>query len=207
LIASATCEETFLQEKLMSTNGTDGGGEKAQSLAPLEGAKLAALELMVSGKSVAETARTSGINRATIFRWLRHDATFRTAYNQWKEELKESCQGRLLALTEKATGAVESALDKGDAKTAMTLLTRLGLIQKQTTECTDEEEVAARAELAEKKRKSDLETAKRKVEIDDKFSRLTDDKMNKTADKWDVDKPGGRNNMSVSWSNGEGGAT
>jgi transposase-like protein len=185
----------------MSTNDAGGTNENLPTLAPLSGTKHTALELMVSGKSVAETARTCGVDRTTIFRWLRQDATFRTAYNQWKEELKESCRGRLLALTDKATMALETALEKGDAKSALALLRGLGLIEKQKPECVDEEEVAARAEIAEKKRKSDLEAAKRKVDIDDKYSRLTDAKMNKTVDEWDVQKPGGMNNTSVSWSN------
>ena|ERR1700722_11763750 len=183
----------------MSMNDASGADERALSKAVLTGKKQTAMELIVGGKSVAEAARTCGIDRNTIFRWLRKDTVFQAAYNQWKEELKETCQGRLLALTEKATGALEVALDKGDAKTAMQLLTRLGMIEKQKPECLDEEEIAERAEIAEKKRKIDLEAAKRRVEIDDQVDRMMDRDLEKMAGEWD--KPGG-GNKSVTWGKG-----
>ena len=74
------------------------------------------MELLVGGKSVAETARLAGVGRATVFRWLKNDSVFRAALNQWHDQIESGCQSRLLSLTDKAADAIEKALDAGDAQ-------------------------------------------------------------------------------------------
>lgn len=75
-----------------------------------------AMELLVMGKTIAETARSAGVSRTTIYHWLRNDPVFQAAYNQWHDQLEEGCRSRLLTLTDKATDAIEKALENGDAR-------------------------------------------------------------------------------------------
>ncbi len=44
--------------------------------------------------------------------------------------MRESSRSRLLMLTDKATEAVEKALESGDAKTAMQLLKAMGMLKE-----------------------------------------------------------------------------
>ncbi len=73
-----------------------------------------ALEAMLVGKSITETARAAGVSRTTIYFWLNHDPAFRASFNLWHDQLQQSCHSRLLTMTDKAVDAVEKALERGD---------------------------------------------------------------------------------------------
>ena len=90
-----------------------------------------ALELLVGGKAVAETARQVGVSRSTVFRWLKNDPVFRAAYNQWQEEIQSSCQSRLMTMTDKAADALEKSLEGGDGRLALQLLKGMGMIRRE----------------------------------------------------------------------------
>jgi hypothetical protein len=132
-------------------SGVVGDGDAVETL-PI--AQRTALELLLEGKSVAETARSAGVARATVFRWLKDDPAFKAAYNLWHEEMEESCRSRLLMLTDKAAGALEKALEAGDAKAALQLLKGLGLIKPSGPRITDVEELKARQRIENKRRKA-----------------------------------------------------
>src|ERR1700683_5528484 len=89
----------------------------------------AALAHLLSGKSLVESARFARISRQTLYRWMKEDPVFQAAYNQWQEEMRNSARARLMAMSEKAAKAVETALERGDAKTAMQLLKGLGFLR------------------------------------------------------------------------------
>ncbi len=48
-----------------------------------------ALEQLVSGMSVTQAAASSDISRATLYRWLKTDPTFRAAYNDWHNQMRK----------------------------------------------------------------------------------------------------------------------
>lgn len=134
----------------------------------------AALDLLCCGTSVAETARTAGVSRVTIYNWIRHDPVFRAAYNQWQEEMEESCRARLAMLTGKATMALEKALEAGDAKAAVQLLRGMGIIRASERRATDSQEVRRRAGVEAKKLENELEEAERRADLDREVSRVMD---------------------------------
>jgi predicted transcriptional regulator len=132
------------------------GGDAGRELEKLPAEQQTALELLVSGKSVAETARLAGVGRATVFRWLKNDPEFGAAYNQWHEQLREGCQSRLMKLTEKATDALEKALEAGDARAALQLLKGMGMIKERKVGPTEPEEAERVLRMEQKKRKKRL---------------------------------------------------
>jgi hypothetical protein len=134
----------------------------------------AALELLCGGKSVAEAARTAGVARLTIYRWLKNDAVFRAAYHEWHEELGESCRSRLAAMTDKAATAVEKALEAGDARAAMQLLKGLGMMKPSKRLETDPEVIRRRMAVEARRKQSKLEEAERGVELKDAQARALD---------------------------------
>jgi len=129
----------------------------------------AALESLLVGKSITETARSAGISRTTLYDWLKNNPAFRAAYNQWHDQLRESCQSRLLNLTDKATDAVEKALEAGDARTAMQLLKGMGLIGERKIGPTDAEEMRTTMELERERRRLDLKTRKELQALEDQM--------------------------------------
>jgi hypothetical protein len=115
------------------------------------------LELLLAGKSVASTAAAAGVSRATIYRWLKHDPVFLAAYNQWHDQIQESCRSRLMLLQEKAIDTVERTLEKGDGKVAMQLLKGMGVIGAKPVGAIDAQEASERIDLDKEKRRVDLE--------------------------------------------------
>jgi len=123
----------------------------------LPAAKQTALQHLLQGRSLKDTAQSTGVDRRTIYRWLKKDPAFRAVYNQWHDEMKESCRSRLLALGDKAADALEKALDGGDAKSALQLLKGIGLLSPVPDRATEEQDVRKEAELEAKSRQIELE--------------------------------------------------
>jgi hypothetical protein len=146
---------------------------RAENLPPEQ---TAALELLLAGRTVVEAAQATGVNRKTIHRWLKNDPAFQAAYNEWQEQMKETCRSRLLVLTDKATAAVEKALENGDAKSAMQLLKEIGLLAPMAARPTDEQEVRKAAELAAKRRRTEHDVAEARMRSDLKAA-LEEEKM------------------------------
>jgi hypothetical protein len=147
-------------------------GEKARAAAERLGTEQrSALEKLLGGKSVAESAELAGVSRATVYRWLKSDFQFRAAYNQWHDEMEESARSKLLMMSDLAAGAVRTALEKGDARTAMQLLKELGLMKPGGERLLDAGELKQRAELDEKRRRIGLKEEARKIESEAKQSR------------------------------------
>jgi AcrR family transcriptional regulator len=154
--ASSAVQSHFV-EFVMPTSATKKTKKSQSSTRELVVTRLAprqqaAMEMLLTGKSVADSARSAGVSRITLHRWLRKDAAFRAAYNQWRDELQESCRSRLEALTDKAADAIEKALETGDARTALQLLKSLGLIQQRPIGPTDPEEIREYQAIEEKRR-------------------------------------------------------
>jgi len=142
----------------------EGSGRE---LARLGVEQQAALELLLTGKSIAETARSAGVSRMAIWRWMKHDAAFQAAYNQWHDQLQESCRSRLQALTDKATDALEKALEAGDARAALQLLKGMGMIKERTPGPTEPEEVEKILAMDEKRRELRIRREKARLREDE----------------------------------------
>jgi len=128
--------------------------------------KRVALESLLSGKSISETARISGVTRKTLYNWLRKDARFQAAYNQWHDEMEQSARSHLLMLTDKATDAVAKALEAGDAKTAMQLLKGMGILNPAPPRLTDAEEIRQQMDLDAARRRTERECKAHSLETD-----------------------------------------
>ena len=86
--------------------------DRACGLSP---AKATAVESLLAGSTVTETALVAGVDRSTLYRWLR-DPLFLATYNGRRAEMREAAEAKLLKLQTKALEAVERALDEGDSR-------------------------------------------------------------------------------------------
>ncbi len=151
------------------------GGEETEAgllAAPLAGPQQAALELLLTGKSIAESARSAGVSRTTVYQWLKSDPVFQAAYNEWHEEMRESSRSRLLMLTDKATIAVEKALESGDAKTGLQLLKAMGMLKDRPPGPTDPEDVTRIAGLEKRRKAAQRERQEVQALEDERLSRV-----------------------------------
>jgi hypothetical protein len=168
---------------------TNNSGELAAAPPPtaaathLPGRQKAALELLLEGKSMSETARGAGVSRTTIYMWLNRDPAFKAAYNQWHDEMEQSARSRLLMLTDKAADAVGQALEGGDAKTAMQLLKGLGFLSPSPPRLTDAQEIKDQTALESKRRRVERECEDQKLDTD---KTVAEAEFNAFADKADA---------------------
>lgn len=87
-----------------------------------------ALAALLAGSTVSDAGDAAGVDRTTVHRWMREDDDFRAELNCRRNELRAVQQDRLTRLCDKAVTCVESALDSGDARTALALLKGLAIL-------------------------------------------------------------------------------
>jgi hypothetical protein len=143
----------------------------------------AVLELMRMGKSVAETARTTGMSRSTIYRWLKTDPAFAAAYNQWQDELEQHSRSRLYGMMDLAADALEKALAAGDARMAMQLFKSMAIARPSEPRLLEEEQVRQRMALDRKTTQMELQLENRALDTDDHVSRIFEMEFGDMADQ------------------------
>jgi hypothetical protein len=84
-----------------------------------------AVRELVRGKGVVAVARRVGVNRGTLFRWMR-EPEFVAAMNRWRTSVWEAVRGRMVAVLCDAADAVAKAVRAGDARVALAVLEKMG---------------------------------------------------------------------------------
>lgn len=74
-----------------------------------------AILLLVSGKTVTETAAAVGVERETVSRWKNRDADFASALTYQQADLWDAAADKLRASILKAADALDELLDHEDA--------------------------------------------------------------------------------------------
>lgn len=105
-----------------------------------------ALDLLVTGKSDAETAEAIGVHRVTVTRWRLYSPEFRAALAGHRLAIWGHATDRLRTLVPKAIDALAESLEQGEDKAtiAMAILKLAGPIPLTVSESTDPEEVLRR---------------------------------------------------------------
>ena len=100
--------------------------------------KQRALQLLLEGKSASQVAEMIGVDRTTIYRWLK-EPSFIAERNRQANELRDAAQSRLHALVGKSIDVVERQVEAGNLKAALAVLKSTGMmaLEKPDTE-TDE---------------------------------------------------------------------
>jgi AcrR family transcriptional regulator len=167
---------------LVVRNG-DGkkGGEIEQSIRPvfdrLSFDQQTALEQLLSGMSVTQAAASADVARSTLYKWLKKDAAFRAAYNEWHENMLRSTKSRLVALTDTATDAVKRSLMGGDGRLGFAFLKGMGLIRDHKPGSSEPQEVKEDMEWKDHRRKARGERRRLRKAIDDELGKLTDSEI------------------------------
>lgn len=115
-----------------------------------------ALENLMSGHSMSAAAQGAGVGRTTLYRWLKEDPAFRAAHNAWQKDTVAAARSSILALTEPAIRAVAAALESGDAKTGLKLLSSLGMLTPPTPGSTELADVKKELHIERKRKETDL---------------------------------------------------
>ncbi len=85
--------------------------------------RLAAIEELLSGKSIKATAEKIGISTTTLRDWINYDRGFQEQLERHWLELQESVRRKILPLAAKALDRVDSELDGEEASTRLNAAT------------------------------------------------------------------------------------
>jgi len=115
---------------------------------PNEARQQRAIELLITGTSVTDTAKSVGVDPRTLRRW-QVDPHFQAEFNRQRLNIHESAQLRLHGMTHKAIDVMAKALNDGNLRAAIELLKIVGvgnIAAKIDTETDPEQLVRRQAE-------------------------------------------------------------
>jgi len=132
-----------------------------------ESQKKVVLESLAFGRSMKETAELAGLGRSTIYKWLKEDAEFRAAYNQWHNEVQHNMRSRVAAMADLAIEAVNGALAKGDGRLGMQYLKNMKAFDPAVVEkAANAGEARQEIELEEDRRRANQEIESLKIKTE-----------------------------------------
>ena len=132
---------------LGSEQGTgQGDGANAKPVQGLSLEQEKALACLIKGEPIKAAAQAAGVNRGTVYRWIKADALFRSSFITWQQEQRESCRAALYKAAEAAVARIVEVVDF-DSKLALTLCRELGFFGGRDKAITDlamvQKEIAA----------------------------------------------------------------
>jgi hypothetical protein len=89
------------------------------------------LAALMAGKKYGEAAQSAGVDRRTLYNWMRHDENFRAAMTLWRQELLAAARDRLTMGAVDAAEALCHAAGAGNVHAAMGLLKGIGVCNRQ----------------------------------------------------------------------------
>jgi hypothetical protein len=98
-----------------------------------------ALQILINGGKITSAAAAADVSRQTIHSWLAAGHPFRVALDLWKKDLAQCARTRLVMMTDLATSNIAMALKRGDTRTALKLLEKLGVLAAPPVGPTEQE--------------------------------------------------------------------
>jgi hypothetical protein len=152
--------EVHMAEQAMGSQSADQDQDpESTAYSRLSEAQAAALRELAAGKPFGEAAAAAGVDRGTLYRWRTEDEDFIDALFEWRDETHAYCRDRMLSIADKAIGAVETGLEKGDARLAFRLLVD---INRKTPQ---EREERQRREKERRRIENDPQTARLRATV------------------------------------------
>jgi transposase-like protein len=111
--------------------------KKTPSKRRLSAAEWRAVEAIVSGETMKAAAEAAGVDRTTLYRWIRNKPHFQEALEKALTELEATFAPRLTAAANDAIDRVKAGIWMDDSKTAMAFLEKLGLLRPRRSEVSE----------------------------------------------------------------------
>jgi hypothetical protein len=123
------------------------GGALERALEGLSAGEALAMNCIMSGGTMTAAAEAAGVSRETLYQWLKAGKRLCEAVTVWKQDLATTARTRLLMMTDLATRNILEALTRGDARLAMTLVQKLGILSPPAVGPTHVEAVTERVSV------------------------------------------------------------
>src|SRR5579864_3822421 len=113
----------------------------------LKKAQVLALQHLMAGTPIHEAARHVGVDRRTLYRWIKAEPKFAATYNAWQRETIDSGQARVLAMGNAALDVLEKSIQSGDAEIALQVARSTGMMDRPAPGLIDPRELERRQNL------------------------------------------------------------
>lgn len=87
------------------------------------------IEALASGASVTDAARGAGVDRSTVYLWMRNGGNFEAELNLARRECADTMRARLRELAEDAVKAVRELMTDTDVSAAVRLRAALSVLR------------------------------------------------------------------------------
>jgi hypothetical protein len=106
----------------------------------------AAVRELLRGRGVASAARTIGVSRQTLYRWMA-EPRFMACMNKWRLGVTEVARGQVFAALGDAADTVAKALREGDLRASLVVMKEMGALRPATADSEDGEVIARRQQI------------------------------------------------------------
>jgi hypothetical protein len=87
-----------------------------------------AITALVAGATMQAAADAAGVDRTTLWRWMREDAAFIAEYNQARADQRDAVQAELRSLATDALAVVRGMLQDDEAPPALRLRAAMAVL-------------------------------------------------------------------------------
>jgi hypothetical protein len=119
--------------------------------------QIAALDALLSGKSITDAADAAGVSRRTIYTWVRENCRFQAALNRGRREMRQAVSSRVEQIAADAAECVARAVREGNVNAAMQILKSLNFLTP--TKIGNDDEVLLQIEQDERQEKRETQIA------------------------------------------------
>lgn len=89
----------------------------------------AAIASLLTGATLAKAAEAAGVDRTTLWRWLKTDAAFVAEHNRARKEQRDAAQLEVRSLTSQAVSTIRDLMTNADAPPAIRLKAALAVLE------------------------------------------------------------------------------
>jgi hypothetical protein len=115
-----------MSEEIVKADETNE--ELARALEGLSAGEALAMQCIMRGETMTAAAQAANVSRTALYKWLEPGKPLYEAMTVWKQDMATTARTRLLMMSEMATENIFEALAGGDAKIAMKLMEKLGIL-------------------------------------------------------------------------------
>lgn len=88
-----------------------------------------AITALIAGATMQAAATAAGVDRTTLWRWMREDAMFIWAYNQARADQRDAVQAELRSLATDALAVVRGMLQSDETPPALRLRAAMAVLE------------------------------------------------------------------------------
>ena len=168
IVSAAPAKPTAGSELAINdpTNAVDDPSEAFALASELTLAQQRAFQQLISGVSISQTSKATGVPVRSISGWVNNHPKFIAALNAWKRDQLESGRASMLAMTDDIGATLRSGVRQGNTNIAFRMADKMGMLAVSNPGPTDADEIERRRQIRLARTEDQLHDAEHKYDLD-----------------------------------------